>query len=602
MFKFLRSRAKFFYWIIAVTFVLFTFIVWGAQCNRSGSPRQQGPTWIGSVNGEKITTSEWDSMYRQYLAQLRSQYQTDRLSVNQTAMAGETVWDYLVRGKIEDQEIARRGLEASDDEIVDVLKNNPPQELLQSFTTPEGQVDMDAYYAELANPERDWSGVETYLRAMLPRQKLMDALTADATVSEEEIRNEYLNRTLRAVAEYVGVLYTDLTVEGEPTEDEITAYYTGHEDEFFQPEKVSVSLVTFPKVPSEIDEADMRSLAMEVRQEILDGSMDFAEAAAIYSEDGTSEDGGDLGTFDRERMVDEFTEVAFSLPVGEISEPVRTQFGYHLIEVLEQITENDEVSQVHARHILFKVTPGDETISAISDQAEAFRTDAIDVGFAEAAEDAALEVLFPRPVQENRDIPGFRNTIEGTIFAFTSTAGDISRVFQNDEFFYVVDNLEYLPEGPSPLEDVRSQVVAKVNREQKEALAAETLNPAVGALQMGRTMADVAAEFELAHAVTDTFTATGNIADVGYNTDFNKAAVDAEIGLLVEPVKTNRGLFAMKVLWKSDFDDADFQAQRGAISQTLLQQRKTEILEQWYEDKLTAAKIDDRRYLLYANQ
>ena len=121
MFKLLRSRAKFFYWFIAISFILFTFIVWGAQCNQGG-PRQQGPTWIGSINGEKISAEEWDQTYRNYLAQMRNQYQTNSLTTNQRAMAAETVWKFLLRTKLEDQEIAKRGLAVSNDEIVDTLK------------------------------------------------------------------------------------------------------------------------------------------------------------------------------------------------------------------------------------------------------------------------------------------------------------------------------------------------------------------------------------------------------------------------------------------------------------------------------------------------
>jgi hypothetical protein len=61
MFKLLRSRAKFFYWIIASTFILFTFVVWGAQCN--SNPRQTAnvPDAVGSINGEEITWQEWDN-------------------------------------------------------------------------------------------------------------------------------------------------------------------------------------------------------------------------------------------------------------------------------------------------------------------------------------------------------------------------------------------------------------------------------------------------------------------------------------------------------------------------------------------------------------
>lgn len=599
MFKLLRSRAKFFYWIIAVSFILFTFIVWGAQCNRQDGPQQQGPTWIGSINGMEITTVEWDNTLRNYMARLRETYQTSALTINQRAQATETVWNGLLRTKLEDAEIARRGLDVDDDEILDVLKNNPPPELLSQFTTPEGEVDMAAYYDELANPERDWTGVEAYLRAVLPREKLVEALSADVSIPAEEIRDAFYERNMKAIAEYVGVHFNDLTFEAEPTEEEIAAYYAGHEEDFLQPERVAIQLVTFPKEASELDDSDVHSLALDVRQEILDGTMEFAEAAAIYSEDGSKDSGGDLGTFDREQMVAEFTESAFSLAVGDLSRPVKTPFGYHLIEVLEQFEEEGEVARVHARHILFKIDPGDETLADIYESAQAFREDAQEVGFAEAAQDAALEPLYPRPLGEGTDIPGFRNTIPASQFAFNSSQSDISRVMETEEFFYVVQNMEYLPEGPSPLEDVTTQVAAKLNRERQHELAEQTLTPAVAALAAGGDFADIAAEFGLKHAVTDTFAASGNIIDVGYDSVFNKAAMDNEIGALVEQVITNRGAFAMKVLWKSAFDEAGFAAQSAGLHDDLVARRQNEVIAQWYEDQLAAAKIEDRRYLLY---
>ncbi len=600
MFKLLRSRAKFFYWIIAVSFILFTFIVWGAQCNRQDGSRDQGPTWIGSINGVQITTVEWDSTLRNYTARLREAYQTSALTINQRAQAVETVWNGLLRTKLEEAEIARRGLSVDDDEILDVLKNNPPPELLSQFTNEAGEVDMATYYDELANPERDWTGVEAYLRAMLPREKLVLALTEDVAVSDQEVRDAYYERNMKAIAEYAGVLFFDMASEEEPVEEAIEAYYAENLDDFMQPERVAIQLVTFPKEPSELDDTEVQSLAADVRQEILDGTMDFAEAAAIYSEDSSKDSGGDLGAFDRERMVPPFSEAAFSLPVGELSRPVKTEFGYHIIEVLEQFEEQGEVARVHARHILFKIDPGDETLLALYESAADFRDDALEVGFAEAAQDAALEPLYPRPLQEGADIPGFRNTIPAAMFAFNSSQGDISRVMETEEFFYVVENVEYLPEGPSTLEDVRAQVVNKVKRATERELAEQTLAPAAAALAAGGDFGDVAAEFGLKHAVTDTFAATGNIPEVGYDGTFNQAALETEPGVLLEQVLTNRGAYAMKVLWKSDFDEEAFAAASADLHGDLFSRRQNEVVEQWYQDQLAAAKIEDRRYLLYA--
>lgn len=77
-------------------------------------------------------------------------------------------------------------------------------------------------------------------------------------------------------------------------------------------------------------------LANTIRQRIVDGE-DFAALAAEFSEDpGSAVNGGDLGWFPKGMMVPEFEDVAFSLPVGEVSEPIKTQFGYHLIQVVER--------------------------------------------------------------------------------------------------------------------------------------------------------------------------------------------------------------------------------------------------------------------------
>ena len=88
--------------------------------------------------------------------------------------------------------------------------------------------------------------------------------------------------------------------------------------------------------PGPRDDAETLALAQEIRQRLADGE-EFAALAAEYSDDpGSAANGGDLGWFGRGRMVAPFEEAAFALAVNEISEPVKTDFGYHIIEVLEQ--------------------------------------------------------------------------------------------------------------------------------------------------------------------------------------------------------------------------------------------------------------------------
>ena len=275
MFKLLRSQAKFFYWLIAITFLIFTFAVWGAQCTGSNVRSHRRPSTVGEINGMKITLEEWNSAYQNYLNQMRKQYGDRPLTANQRAQAQETVWQGLLRNKLEAAEIKRRHIKVTDDEILQTLQNNPPRELLQQFRKEDGTVDLDAYRRALADPNTDWTRVEAYLRQVLPHRKLQQELTADVTVTEDEVRREFVKRHGRAVAEYVGALVSGIELDATPDDSTLNAFLQAHADDYQQPERVRVEIAVFPKTPSPADSADVLSLAQDVRNEIVSGQLDF---------------------------------------------------------------------------------------------------------------------------------------------------------------------------------------------------------------------------------------------------------------------------------------------------------------------------------------
>jgi parvulin-like peptidyl-prolyl isomerase len=133
--------------------------------------------------------------------------------------------------------------------------------------------------------------------------------------------------------------------------DEITASTT-----------VSETAPVEPVVEEPRDEAETLALANELRQRILNGE-DFAALAAEYSDDpGSGANGGDLGWFGRGAMVAPFEEAAFSLEIGAISEPIRSDFGYHLIEVLEKDAERpkDEATLESERTAAYSTWIGEQ--------------------------------------------------------------------------------------------------------------------------------------------------------------------------------------------------------------------------------------------------
>jgi len=602
MFKFLRSQAKVFYWVIAASFLLFLGLggMTSRGCHAPGS-RTIDPGVMGSVNGVKITSQQYDFAVRQQTAQMRQQNGDRELTANSYAQAEDRAWDSLVRNLLIEQAIADRHIKVDDDEVLAVFQNNPPVEILNQFRDEDGNVDMDAYYAALQNPENDWSSAENYIRSLLPRQKLNDEVAGEATVSDEAVREEYIRQTGKAVAEYMGVLFSDLKTDYEPSEDEITSWYDSHQDDYGIDRQGQAKVVRFAKTPSEADYADVLADIKNIREEILSGTKDFAAAATEYSEDpGSATRGGDLGRFDRNRMVAPFTEAAFSLPVGEVSEPVKTKFGYHLIEVTEQDLDKEtgEVYEVTARHILLKVKPGPDTLDLIRDSADDFRNRVTGDTFVSTAEAEALDLVAPEPFTAGRDIPSVTLSLRGSNWVFAAAPGEISRVFENRDFFYIVLAEPIIPAGVRPLEDVRGQVTLAVTKEHNLTAAKAKLAPAVGEVQLGSAMADVAAASGLVHAVTDTFTANGNIDGVGYGTEFNMDVIKGTVGKLIPEIATLRGVFAAQPLWIAPIDQDDFNQRQANLRAILLQRAQGEVITAWFEDQMAAADIVDYRHRL----
>lgn len=601
MFKFLRSQAKVFYWVIAATFILFLFLggMTGRGCTAPGSKNIEAGV-IGTVNGTKIMGQQYEYAIQQQRAQMRQQAQNRELNANQMAAASQQAWDSLVQAALFQEAIDEMGITVTDEEVLSVFENSPPPELLARYRDESGNVDINQYFADLQNPAIDWSQQEAYIRAILPWQKLTDVLSADATVTEEEIRQEYARQTGRAVAEYVGVNLADLELDFEASETEINEWFQSHPDDYQVPAKSTCRVVKWAKEPSDLDYAEVLEFMNEIREELVSGQKTFEAAAVEYSEDATSAvQGGDLGVFDRSRMVAAFTEPAFNLAVGEISQPVKTKFGYHLIEVIRQSIDEDtgEVYEINARHILLKVTPGLDTLDLLREAADNFVSRVDGASFVTTAEAEALDLMAEAEFNQGRDITGLPLSLAASNWVFGASAGQVSRPFENRETIYVVMAGETTPAGLAPLDEVTSRVALAVNKDRQMAAAKARISPVVGEIQMGRTMAEAAANAGFEHVVTDTFTVNGNVPGVGYGTEFNKAAIDGVVGVLVPEVETLRGVFALVPLWISPFDQAEFDSRQAGIRGALLSRAQNLIVEEWYTARLETAEIEDYRFV-----
>lgn len=222
-------------------------------------------------------------------------------------------------------------------------------------------------------------------------------------------------------------------------------------------------VVVIPEA-SEEARAEAEALAEDLLQRIRDGE-DFAQLARRYSDDpGSAELGGDLGWFRRGRMVQEFEDVAFSLPAGAVSQVVETEFGFHIIKV-----ERTRSGERQGRHILIVPEKTDDDIERARALAESIATDAqegapMDSLYEEHSDLAApdsLSVSFDQLEELPPEYEVLRGSSEGEVL------GPVEYEGQADTRFAVLKVERIREEGTYTFEDVRGQIASQVQQERQ---------------------------------------------------------------------------------------------------------------------------------------
>ena len=265
---------------------------------------------------------------------------------------------------------------------------------------------------------------------------------------------------------------------------EAEAYFASHRDKFPKmAAEVRLSVIQIPPQPDSAALAAGKAKVAAARKRILAGEK-FAKVASEVSEDPASKDaGGDLGYFGRGRMEPSFEQVAFSLPLNKLSEPIRSPYGWHIIEALERDTlramngrdslgaDGKPEIEVHARHIVVRVTPNEADVLKAKTTAEHVRD--------EARKGTSFAVLVSRyskydgPASPDGDV-GFVSvgTLQQTIRDGLDSleVGQVSDVLPNQAGFNIFKVTDRHPEREYTLEEVKDDLpdaVAQVQFREK---------------------------------------------------------------------------------------------------------------------------------------
>lgn len=265
---------------------------------------------VARVNGELVSRQEFDDVVESNIA--RYEYQSGQsFDAGQRPQLERQVLTGLITRTILEQEAADLGISVSDERFAETL-----DQFTEQFPNEE------AY--QLALEEQGFT--EDEFEGELRRQMLIEELIRTQVYDQIEISDE-----------------------------DLRSFYDENAQFFEQPEQVAARHIIF--TTQGVDEAGRAELANElegIRAEIVGGA-DFAEMAREHSQGPSAADGGNLCVFGRGQMVPAFEETAFALEVGEVSEVIETQFGYHIVQVTERIpaqTQSFEDSRERIRQFL----------------------------------------------------------------------------------------------------------------------------------------------------------------------------------------------------------------------------------------------------------
>jgi peptidyl-prolyl cis-trans isomerase D len=571
---------------------------------------------IAKVGGERITASEYQRAYRRQRDQLQRMYQgrLDAAMMEQLGIREQTLQG-LVEQKLVALEAARLGLSVDDETLARELRTSPG---LQENGVFIGAAEIRKRLDQAGISEEEF---QESMRADLIAQRLQSVVTDGVAVSPSEVEREYRRRNEQAKVEYVKVeavaaptpptdaeaaaryqakpdaykfperrVVSYVLIAGEAlrsrvtvTEAEIATYWTDHQDEFRTPAETCASHILVkvkgsPEATEGHADADAKKLAQAAADQ-LKGGADFATVAQRVSEDeGSAAKGGDLGCFARGNMVQEFSNAAFTLPIGQVSDPVKTSFGYHVIRVASRQEEHQrplsEVKEGIRARLSSERTQALAQSQVQSLSAALARGRSLEV----AAKELGLTVQKSVPLARGAAEPPLASPqLSARAFELKvgETAQEPFRVGLGDQVFIALVEIQ-APRVPA-LSEVTAQVKADIVRE-RAAEAARVRTAELRALAAKDGLEKAAAARGLVRKETPQLVGRGDaLGELGSTQALEQAVYDAPAGTLSEPLAIEGGYALVRVIERKTFDAGAFAKEKDSISGTLREARKQQL-------------------------
>ena len=603
MLQAMRASAKYI-WIIIVVLFVGGFLL-AQTSGLLGRAPVTSTTAVATVNGEDILATTWYQT-TQNLEQEATQRSNQSISLDERQRLMDQAFDQLVTDALLRQEYKRRGITVTDDEIVQAARFNPPPQLMQApDLQTDGQFDPQKYQRFLQSPLAKQQGLlyqlESYYRTEIPKEKLFDQIASDVYITEGQLWRRYKDNNDSARVTFVAFepeRISDSAVR--VSDDEVRSYYDTHKKLFDRPGTAKVSILIIPRTVTSADSAAVRNHALAVRARILGGEK-FEDVAKTESADsGSAANGGALGKNPKGRFVPAFETAAAALKPGEISQPVLTQFGYHLIRVDEK--KGDTLT---AHHILFRIQQSDSAATRTDRRADSLSRIAGSTDQPAKFDEAARELHIPilkAPVIEGNPL-----TINGQFipsvgpWAFEGARpGETSELFDAEDGYYLARLDSLTPGGTLSLEDAKRDIRTYLMRQKKiDALMPQATNFAKVAA--AGTLESAGKLMNMQPVSTKFFTRVTGTPELAQAPEAIGAAFSLPLNTVSAPIRGMNEVVIERVDGRVPADSTVFVKQKATVRTQALNQLRRQRVADFLANLKAVAKIDDRRKQIEAS-
>ena len=459
-------------------------------------------TSVGKINGQSVDTRTFQGFVQQSIDNRQRDLPTS-LTLEERHQIEDQVWEELIQNRVLETEYDRRGISVSTDEIVQAIRNSPPADFrnVPEFQT-DSQFDMNKYQRWLTSSvgAQYLPALEAQYRDQLRRSKLLRVVAADIYLSDAALWEQYRDENEQVKVAVTAIIPRNAVPDSavKLTDEEVTAYYRSHQDDFKRSRTAFLSFVALPRLTNASDTAFAKARADSAKAAILAGEP-FADVARRESSDSVSAAaGGDLGEWTKGSMDPAFDSAAFAMPLKKVSQPVLSQFGFHIIEITSR-----KGNKAKGRHILIPIEVAGEHRDHLDAEADSLERLA-----AEREDPAALDTVskaLSLPIGRTGGVQeGTRVQVGNLVvpdagaWAFGgSKPGHTSPVIETSFAFYIfrIDSIQAA--GVPPLAQVRPAVEFALRNDKKKQLVKPKAEEYLKRLANGESMAAAAKAMNL---------------------------------------------------------------------------------------------------------